>query len=537
MGTRRWHMLCLGTACLIAMSTGNQFDLLVAQTPAPGSGDPPHARLGGPIFSESKDAPQLPPSNPSPGEKAIPINLATALRLANARPLVIAGAQAAVQAEVARLQQAELIWLPTVYFGAAYARFDGATQGQSGTFLINTRENLMAGGGLTAVFAAADAIYMPLAQRQVVLAREFDVQRARNDALEEVAETYFTVQQARGKLAGAQDSLEKAVSLQKQVGGLSIGYISAVEVNRVNATTAELRQALATAQEDWRTSSADLTRVLRLDPSALLAPQEPPYLQVTLISAQEALDNLVAIGLTNRPELATQQALVQAALYRLKQERIRPLIPSLVLTGDAAPAAPGGYLSDGVFLSGAHGAGNPTGIRNDWSVQVLWELRNLGFGNRALVREREAQQQQSLIDLFKVQDMVASEVVRAEAQVRSAQTRVKEAETGIKEAHITFSGNMKALTQTTRIGDTQVVVARPQEAVAALTQLARAYDSYFITVAEYNRAEFRLFRALGYASEALACDQSTGPILPVDSARPPQMAPASDCLPACSPRQ
>ena len=45
------------------------------------------------------------------------------------------------------------------------------------------------------------------------------------------------------------------------------------------------------------------------------------------------MDALVPVGLMNRPELASQQALVQAALVRLKQEKLRPLTPSVLITG------------------------------------------------------------------------------------------------------------------------------------------------------------------------------------------------------------
>ena len=48
---------------------------------------------------------------------------------------------------------------------------------------------------------------------------------------------------------------------------------------------------------------------------------EPPDLRVTLISPRESVDDLIFIGLTNRAELASQQALVQAALARIEQER------------------------------------------------------------------------------------------------------------------------------------------------------------------------------------------------------------------------
>ena len=80
-----------------------------------------------------------------------------------------------------------------------------------------------------------------------------------------------------------------------------------------------------------------------------------PQLRVELVPLDRPVDDLIPIGLTHRPELASQQALVQAALSRIKQERLRPLVPSLILEGGAGPAAPGGYLMGGVFASGAHG--------------------------------------------------------------------------------------------------------------------------------------------------------------------------------------
>ena len=69
-------------------------------------------------------------------------------------------------------------------------------------------------------------------------------------------------------------------------------------------------------------------------------PTEPPHLQITLIALDHSIDELIPIGLMSRPELASQQALVQAALARLKQERMRPLMPSVLVVGDAVPAAP-----------------------------------------------------------------------------------------------------------------------------------------------------------------------------------------------------
>lgn len=102
-----------------------------------------------------------------------------------------------------------------------------------------------------------------------------------------------------------------------------------------------MEQSLDSARELWRVASANLTQVLRLEPTAVVVPLEPPYLRVTLIRPQTRVDDLIPIGLTYRPELASQQALVQAALARIKQERMRPLVPSLVLQGGSNPADAG----------------------------------------------------------------------------------------------------------------------------------------------------------------------------------------------------
>ncbi len=61
-----------------------------------------------------------------------------------------------------------------------------------------------------------DAIFRPLADRQELSARQYDVEAARNDALLDVALAYFDVQQARGVLAGTQDAVEKAQELVEQ---------------------------------------------------------------------------------------------------------------------------------------------------------------------------------------------------------------------------------------------------------------------------------------------------------------------------------
>jgi outer membrane protein TolC len=235
------------------------------------------------------------------------------------------------------------------------------------------------------------------------------------------------------------------------------------------------------------------------------------------------------VGLTIRPELAAQQAVVQATLVRLKQERMRPLIPSLVLQSNATPT---GFLGAGVYGTGSNGLSYWSG-RSDWDAEVVWELKNLGFGNRGLVTQRRGEQRQAVVELFRIQDTVAEEVAQALATVRATAIRVKRAEAELRAALLSYDGNLKGLSETIRAGPLLQLVNRPQEVVAALQQLEQAYINYYTTANDYNRVQFQLYRALGYPARGLACGDSLGLVMPVDATRPPQMAPV--CAPApCS---
>jgi len=468
------------------------------------------AQLYGPLTDESvsqvgqvsSDPPagRFTPPSPEGFDKALPINLPTALQLANARPLDIALASQRIQVAVAGLDRANVLWLPTVYLGGDYYRHDGHLQEVAGNVFGTSKSNVLVGAGPSAVFAVTDAIFSPLVERQVVRARQADLQTARNDSMLTVAEAYFNVQQARGDLGGAEDAAKRTEELVRRTSKLAKGLVAPVDEIRARAEIAERRQAVLAARERWRRASAELARILRLDPSALVQPLEPPHLKMTLVPIDGAVDELIPIGLTSRPELASQQAIVQATLHRLKAERLRPLIPSLLLRG--AATNPAGTLAGGTFGGGQNGRIGDFSARGDWDIQVLWEFQNLGLGNLANVKARRAENEAAIIDLFRLQDRIAAEIADAYAQAKSAEARISHADYGIKDAVESLNEHFKGMEQP--IGKTQVLAIRPQEVVAAIQALSRAYNNYYAAVADYDRAQFRLYRALGQPAQAVA---------------------------------
>jgi outer membrane protein TolC len=458
---------------------------------------------------------------PPPLDKPLPINLPTAFQLANGQAIDIAVASERIRLAQAQLEQTKVLWLPTVLVGTDYYRHDGRIQDVQGNLFDTDKSSLMLGATPTAVFAVTDALFAPLAARQVARARGAELQAARNDTLLAVAEAYFTVQQARGELAGAEDAARRATDLVHRTENLASsggGLLATVDVVRAQAEAARRSQAVDSAREHWRTASAELVRILRMDPSAVVEPLEAPHLRVTLLPLDKPLDELIPVALTNRPELAAQQALVQATLQRLRQERLRPLIPSVLLRG--ASTNPAGTLAAGVFGGGLNDFVGNFAARSDFDLQVLWEFQNLGFGNRARVNERRAENQLSVLELFRLQDRIAAEVAQAFSQAQSAASRLATAEKEIHFAVDSAEKNLAGLGETKLAGKVNVLVIRPQEVVAAIQALAQAYNDYYGAVADYDRAQFRLYRALGHPAQLVAGQDSPHATVP-----PPCTAP------------
>ena len=91
---------------------------------------PEQPTVSAPDVGERRPSPlggtaDLEPAPFAPNDLRFPINLATALRLSDARPLIVAAAQASVWVAEADLTQAKLLWIPTLNFGVDYLRHDG----------------------------------------------------------------------------------------------------------------------------------------------------------------------------------------------------------------------------------------------------------------------------------------------------------------------------------------------------------------------------------------------------------------------------
>src|SRR5262249_40111692 len=152
-------------------------------TRTPGAG-PPTMTPPSPLAAQ----PTLKPAPFHAADLRFPINLATALRLSDARPLIVAAAHARVWVAEAELTPAKGLSVPDLNLGFAYVRHDGGGPDFNKGIMTAPSVNYFYGGaGLNLLYGTTDALYQPLVARQVLNARHWDVQSAKNDALLQTA--------------------------------------------------------------------------------------------------------------------------------------------------------------------------------------------------------------------------------------------------------------------------------------------------------------------------------------------------------------
>jgi len=428
-------------------------------------------------------------------QNTYPIDLANALALAGANNLQIRLARERVLEAQANLDQARLIWIPSLRAGIGYNKHDGRLQATEGEVIEAGRNSLFVGGGaglgghpltggtsgparLQIDLSLADAAFEPLVARQLVRAQSAARATSINDTLLAVALGYFDLVEAHGLSASAEAGVAAARQMADVTGAFAReGMGARSEVDRANAELAFWRQQAAESRRLVQARSAELVRLLRLEPGLVLVPVEDRPAPVELVDEQAAIEVLVAQGLASRPELAQQRALVRASLDRLDQERWRPWLPNLAVGASA-----------GSFGGGPSSQFENQGSRSDFDALAAWELRNLGFGNGALRRERGSQMRQARLETGLVRDRVAAEIVTAASDVASYRRQFEIALDNIAAASEALRLSLE------RISQGEGLPIELQQAIRARTEATNAYAR---AVADYNRAQARLLRAIG----------------------------------------
>jgi outer membrane protein TolC len=436
---------------------------------------------------------------------SLTLDLPTALALAQGQNPRIALAQARVAQAQAAYAASRVLWLPSLRAGMNYNKHEGAIQDVAGQNILASRGAAFGGLGAAAVgagspavpgifaqFHLADALY----QRQIAAcaleAQREEATAEANRQLLETALAYLQLLEAHQRLAIAAQTLAQGQELARLTESFAqAGAVAQADVDRAEAAVALLRTELARAEEAVGVASTHLAQQLSVDPATTFLPAESTVVPLELIPVAQPPAELVAQGLSQRPELAASRALVCQAVHRLRREQSAVWLPSVAIGA-----------SYGAFAAGTGGQITHGDARFDFDSAAWWEVRQLGFGERAAREGALAQIEQARWREVESLDRVAREIVESLTQVRARQRQIAMAEEGIAAAQRSYQRNLERI----RHGQ-----GLPLEALQAIQALDAAQRDYLRAVIDYNAAQFRLVWALGWPVQDVGSEHRQPP--------------------------
>jgi len=426
------------------------------------------------------------------------IDLASALRLAGVRNLSLVVAQQRVELALAVQQFAAAQILPSLNLGGNYDSHTGVLQQDPGNIIAVNRSAMYVGAGADAVGSGtvqipglsynlnlSEAIYGYLVTRQGSRQARFERAAANNNVLRDVALAYTDLLRA----AGLRSLTVLARNDTGEVARLTSEYARTGEGRKADADRAatefarrdeEVLEALAAEAQ----ASHALVELLNLDPTLRLVPQQLQVVPQSTVPTEMPLTQLLAVAALNRPELLARRTAIRAALLQLDGARVLPFSPT-ILMGFSGGAFGGG--SDVAASQGLPRFGDISG-RTDLDVAMYWALRNLGVGNKALIDAARARLKTSQFQELDVLDGVSQEVVDAYVRALSWLDQVE------WQAKAVRTGEAASKEDLARVRNRQGL---PIELLDSLRQTIEARRDYLNAIIGYNRAEIRLYVALG----------------------------------------
>jgi outer membrane protein TolC len=451
-----------------------------------------------------------------------PIDLASALRLAGVEnPEILIAEQRVVEA-VAVHQLAAAQLLPSLNLGLNYDSHTGPLMSSSGNILKVDRSALYLGAGANAVAAGtvnvpglvynlnvSETIFACLISKQDIERAKFGAVAIRNEMFRRVAVAYAELLRAEGR---------RSIALQTRNEAAEVARVTAVFVKAGQAAQADgdrtaneltRRQTdLVEAEAEVLIASARLAELLALDQDVCMHPVEDKVVPTPIVPDPIPLEQLLAIAILKRPELAEWQAVVREALLALDGARLLPFSPNLIVG-----------LSGGVF--GGGGSVPPPvppqprfgnfGSRNDFDAIAYWTLQNLGCGNIALVKTAASRIRLADLEKLRVFNQVRREVADAYVRTHARFLQIATTEGTIRTGQDAFAEDFR------RILGGQ---GRPIELLESLRQLAGARNAYLDAIVAYNEAQIDLYVAVGKPpADTLARPVPTNYAAPLPEAR------------------
>ncbi len=436
-------------------------------------------------LTASAPAAETPPPAPSAPittnatNQVYPIDLPTALRLAGAQNHDIQIARERLNEAQAASQSALEQFFPWLTPSVTYHRRDGVAQSvPSGVISDAHFQSYSPGVSLSAQLVLGDALYNSLAARQVVRASDQALAAQRQDSTLSAAQGYFDLAGAKALVEVAGQALKTSQDYQQQLHeAVLAGIAFKGDELRIQTQTKQYQILLRQAVERQRVAAVELARVLHLDSRVELVPQDNGLLKLTLMEPSTVPDALLDQALRFRPELKQSEALVSSARQTKNGAVYGPWIPTLYA-----------QIFGGGLGGGPDGGPSNFGAEGDYLVGLSWRIGPGGLFDPGRIHATKARLAATQWGDAKLKDDVSAQVIAGLARVQSLSDQISLPEDKLSAATETFR-----LTHERKQYGVGIVL----EDLQAQQDLERARADYVNVLAEYNKAQYALSRAVG----------------------------------------
>lgn len=408
------------------------------------------------------------------------IDLPTAMQLAGARNLDIQIARERLAEANANRESALWQFLPSITPGVGYRRHDNLIQTVEGKIIDVHKDSYTVGPTLAAQVDVGDAIYKSLAVRQLVKAAEFGLESQRQDSVLAAALGYFDLAKAQSAVGVAQEAVRISQGYAGQIQrAVEAGVAFKGDALRAQVQLEKNHLTLRQSQEQQRVASARLAQTLHLKAGVELVARENELVPLALVATNAALDTLIVQAYSTRPELAQSRFLVDAARAARQGAVYGPLFPSL-----------GAQVFAGGLGGGSRTSSDRFGESEDYQFTLGWRIGPGGMFDGGRIRAADARLKIADLNGQKLLDEVTRQVTENFMRWQSLGDQMIAARRAGQAAEETLR-----LTQQRK----EFAIGAVLENIQAEQELTRARLDYLNAVAEYNKAQYALQKAIGHA--------------------------------------
>ncbi|MBM3836420.1 MAG: TolC family protein [Verrucomicrobia bacterium] len=406
------------------------------------------------------------------------IDLATVLRLAGAQNLDVQIARERLAEAKANHSIAMSQFFPWLAPGVGYRRHEDRLQDVVGNVFDADKQSYVAGGTLAAQWDFGEALYRTLAAKQLANAAAHGLDAQRQESAFAAVQGYFELLYAQASVSVAEDTVRISENYLDQVQrAVEAGIAFKGDELRVQVQAERNRLIRQQSREQHRFAAARLAQILHLDPAVELRGADGELVPLGLIATNTVLSSLVQEAIVNRPDAKQSQSLIAAAEKSRSGVTYGPWIPSV-----GAQAFVGG-------LGGGRGSGSGNfGATEDYALTLGWRIGPGGLFDQGRKRSAESRLNVAKLGQEKLRDEIVRQVIEAHTRFVSLADQIAIVERALKAAE-----RSQQLAQDRK----QFGVGAVLETIQAEQDLTRARLDYAKAIADFDRAQYALSKAIG----------------------------------------